>query len=115
MVVVFAKALHLLHVVTKAHTSFFMIGCNVVKQFHIKIERQVKTLIDFEDKTKTKIGISKKQKQKHKQKHKKTLKHKQKIRPKAKARPRQGTPQDKASHEERRKRREEKKKTRQDN
>ena len=59
MVVVFAKALHLLHVVTKAHTSFFMTGCNIVEQLNIKIERQVKTLIDFEDKTKTKTGISK--------------------------------------------------------
>jgi hypothetical protein len=59
MVVVFAKALHLLHVVTKAHTSFFMIGCNVVKTIAYKIERQVKTLIDFEDKIKTKTGISK--------------------------------------------------------
>ena len=29
------------------------------KQLHIKIERQVKTLVDFEDKTKTKTGISK--------------------------------------------------------
>jgi hypothetical protein len=59
MVVVFAKALHLLHVVTKAHTSFFMTGCNIVEQLHIKIERQVKTLIDFEDETKTEAGISK--------------------------------------------------------
>ncbi len=54
-----SKALHLLHVVTKAHTSFFTIGCNVVTQLHIQIERKVKTLIDFEDKTKTKTGISK--------------------------------------------------------
>jgi hypothetical protein len=92
MVVVFAKSLHLLHVVTKAHTSFFMIGCNVVAQLHIQIERQVKTLIDFEDKTKTKIGISKKQKQKHKQKHKKTLKHKGKGKSKARHAPRQGKP-----------------------
>jgi hypothetical protein len=58
VVVAIAKALHLLHVVTKVHKSFFMIGCNVVKQLHIQTERQVTTLIDFEVKTKTKTGIS---------------------------------------------------------
>ena len=34
VVVIIAKALHLLHVpTTEVHTSFFMLGCNVVKLF----------------------------------------------------------------------------------
>ena len=95
MVVVFAKALHLLHVVTKAHTSFFMIGCNVVKQLHKQIERQVKTLIDFEDKTKTKTGISKAKAQTKTQENAEAQakdKPKGKGKPKARHTPRQGKP-----------------------
>jgi hypothetical protein len=54
------KALHLLHVVTRVNKLFFMIRLRCRGKCIYKIERQVKTLIDFEAK------------------HKKTLEHKHK-------------------------------------
>ncbi len=75
------------------------------KQLHIKIERQVKTLIDFEEKTKTKTGISK---SKSTNKTQENAKAQAKISPKSKASPRQGKAHPTARQAMRREEREEK-------